>query len=80
VSAEIVLHAARGAARPTPSPTTSSAIGGVGGPAVGETAGASRPVVQPDPLELTHRNHFRFGYAPPGEDEARWFVPRPAAD
>src|SRR6185295_6142723 len=81
VSAEIMLQdAARGPARPMRSPTTPSAMGGADGPAVGETAGASRPVVQPDPLELTHRNHFRFGSVAPGEDEPRWFVPREAGD
>ena len=81
MSAEIVMQdAARGPARPMRSPTTPSAMGGAEGPAVGETAGASRPVVQPDPLELTHRNHFRFGYVAPGEDEPRWFVSREAGD
>ena len=74
--AELACEPPHGSLESPSSPSPES----VAGPAVGETAGASRPVVQPDPLELTHRNHFRFGYALPREEAPRWFVPRPSGE
>ena len=50
------------------------------GLAVGGAAGAQAPVVEPNPLELTHRNHFRFGYAIDDDAAPRWFVDRPSPE